>query len=409
MTHHLDNREARDPRQRELDLMGHLPGLLAKVLKAPGWQRHLGDIDPTQINSRAALARLPVMRKGTLPALQKSEPPFGGFISEEAERIGRLFTSPGPIYEAEGRQEDPWHAARGLFAAGFRSGDRVLNTFSYHLTPGGFIMDGAARSIGCTVIPAGPGNTEQQLDLIEHLRPAAYTGTPDFLKILLDAAHTSGRNASSITKAVVSGAAFPPSLQAEFRSRGLDAYQLYATADVGLVAYESTAREGLIVNEDVLVEIVRPGTGDLVADGEVGEVVVTSFDPHHPWIRLALGDLSAILSGPSPCGRTNTRIKGWMGRADQTAKVKGMFVRPEQVAEIARRHRGLGRLRLVVTRVGETDAMTLKAESNLTDAALQQAVGESLRAVMKLGGSVELLAPGSLPNDGKVIEDARSY
>ncbi|MGZ8981738.1 MAG: phenylacetate--CoA ligase family protein [Burkholderiaceae bacterium] len=409
MTHHLDNREARDPRQRELDLMGHLPGLLAKVLKAPGWQRHLGDIDPTQINSRAALARLPVMRKGTLPALQKSEPPFGGFISEEAERIGRLFTSPGPIYEAEGRQEDPWHAARGLFAAGFRSGDRVLNTFSYHLTPGGFIMDGAARSIGCTVIPAGPGNTEQQLDLIEHLRPAAYTGTPDFLKILLDAAHTSGRNASSITKAVVSGAAFPPSLQAEFRSRGLDAYQLYATADVGLVAYESTAREGLIVNEDVLVEIVRPGTGDLVADGEVGEVVVTSFDPHHPWIRLALGDLSAILSGPSPCGRTNTRIKGWMGRADQTAKVKGMFVRPEQVAEIARRHRGLGRLRLVVTRVGEADAMTLKAESNLTDAALQQAVGESLRAVMKLGGSVELLAPGSLPNDGKVIEDARSY
>jgi phenylacetate-CoA ligase len=409
MTHHLDNRETRDPRQRELDLMGHLPGLLAKVLKAPGWQRHLGNIDPTQVNSRAALARLPVMRKGALPGLQKAEPPFGGFVSEESERIGRLFTSPGPIYEPEGRQEDPWHAARGLFAAGFRGGDRVLNTFSYHLTPGGFIMDGAARSIGCTVIPAGPGNTDQQLDLIEHLRPAAYTGTPDFLKILLDAARTAGRDASSITKAVVSGAAFPPSLQAEFRSRGLDAYQLYATADVGLVAYESAARDGLIVNEDVLVEIVRPGTGDLVAEGEVGEVVVTSFDPHHPWIRLALGDLSAILSGPSPCGRTNTRIKGWMGRADQTAKVKGMFVRPEQVAEIARRHRELGRLRLVVTRVGETDAMTLKAESNVDDAGLQQAIGESLRAVMKLGGAVELHAPGSLPNDGKVIEDARTY
>ena len=409
MTHHLDNRETRDPRQRELDLMGHLPGLLAKVLKAPGWQRHLGNIDPTQVNSRAALARLPVMRKGALPGLQKAEPPFGGFVSEEPERIGRLFTSPGPIYEPEGRQEDPWHAARGLFAAGFRGGDRVLNTFSYHLTPGGFIMDGAARSIGCTVIPAGPGNTDQQLDLIEHLRPAAYTGTPDFLKILLDAARTAGRDASSITKAVVSGAAFPPSLQAEFRSRGLDAYQLYATADVGLVAYESAARDGLIVNEDVLVEIVRPGTGDLVAEGEVGEVVVTSFDPHHPWIRLALGDLSAILSGPSSCGRTNTRIKGWMGRADQTAKVKGMFVRPEQVAEIARRHRELGRLRLVVTRVGETDAMTLKAESNVADAGLQQAIGESLRAVMKLGGAVELHAPGSLPNDGKVIEDARTY
>lgn len=409
MTQHLDNRETRDPRQRELDLMGHLPGLLARVLKAPGWKRHLGDIDPTQINSRAALARLPIMRKGALPELQKAEPPFGGFISGESERMGRLFTSPGPIYEPEGRQDDAWHAARGLFAAGFRSGDRVLNTFSYHLTPGGFIMDGAARSIGCTVIPAGPGNTEQQLDLIEHLRPAAYTGTPDFLKILLDAARTAGRDASSITKAVVSGAAFPPSLQAEFRSRGLDAYQLYATADVGLIAYESPAREGLIVNEDVLVEIVRPGSGDLVADGEVGEVVVTSFDPHHPWIRLALGDLSAILSGPSPCGRTNSRIKGWMGRADQTAKVKGMFVRPEQVAEIARRHRELGRMRLVVTRVGEADAMTLKAESSVTDAGLQQAIGESLRAVMKLGGAVELLSPGSLPNDGKVIEDARTY
>jgi phenylacetate-CoA ligase len=409
MTQHLDNRETRDPRQRELDLMGHLPGLLARVLKAPGWKRHLGDIDPTQINSRAALARLPIMRKGALPELQKAEPPFGGFISGESERMGRLFTSPGPIYEPEGRQDDAWHAARGLFAAGFRSGDRVLNTFSYHLTPGGFIMDGAARSIGCTVIPAGPGNTEQQLDLIEHLRPAAYTGTPDFLKILLDAARTAGRDASSITKAVVSGAAFPPSLQAEFRSRGLDAYQLYATADVGLIAYESPAREGLIVNEDVLVEIVRPGTGDLVADGDVGEVVVTSFDPHHPWIRLALGDLSAILSGPSPCGRTNSRIKGWMGRADQTAKVKGMFVRPEQVAEIARRHRELGRMRLVVTRIGEADAMTLKAESSVTDSGLQQAVAESLRAVMKLGGAVELLSPGSLPNDGKVIEDARTY
>lgn len=409
MTHHLDNRETRDQRQRELDLMGHLPGLLAKALRSPGWQRHLGNIDPTHVNTRAALARLPVMRKGALPALQKAEPPFGGFVPDEPERIGRLFTSPGPIYEPEGRQEDPWRAARGLFAAGFRSGDRVLNTFSYHLTPGGFIMDGAARSIGCTVIPAGPGNTEQQLDIIEHLRPTAYTGTPDFLKILLDAGQSAGRDVSSIARAVVSGAAFPPSLQAEFRSRGIDAYQLYATADVGVIAYESHARDGLIVNEDILVEIVRPGTGDPVADGEVGEVVITSFDPHHPWIRLALGDLSAILPGISPCGRTNSRIKGWMGRADQTAKVKGMFVRPEQVAEVARRHAELVRVRLVVTRAGETDAMTLKAESRVTDAGLEQAIGESLRAVMKLGGTVELLAPGSLPNDGKVIEDARTY
>ena len=349
MTDHLDNRETRDQLQRELDLMGHLPGLLSRALKAPAWQRHLGDIDTAHVNSRAALARLPVMRKAELPAMQKAEPPFGGFIAVEPERIGRMFTSPGPIYEPEGRQDDPWRAARGLFAAGFRSGDRVLNTFSYHLTPGGFIMDGAARSIGCTVIPAGPGNTDQQLDVIEHLRPAAYTGTPDFLKILLDAAAKGGRDASSITKAVVSGAAFPPSLQAEFQSRGIGAYQMYATADVGVIAYETFAREGLVVNEDVLVEIVRPGTGDPVADGEVGEVVVTSFDQHHPWIRLALGDLSAILPGASPCGRTNTRIKGWMGRADQTAKIKGMFVRPEQVAEVARRHAELGRVRLVVT------------------------------------------------------------
>ena len=262
------------------------------------------------------------------------------------------------------------HGARhaGLYAAGMRAGDVVLNTFSYHLTPGGFILDGGARAVGCAVIPAGPGNSEQQLDLIEHLRPTAYTGTPDFLKILLDAAATAQRDASSLRRAAVSGAAFPPSLQAEIKARGIDAYQLYATADLGVVAYETSAREGMVVNEDVLVEIVRPGTGDPVPDGEVGEVVVTSFDPHHPWIRLALGDLSAILPGASPCGRTNTRIRGWMGRADQTTKVKGMFVRPEQVAEIGRRHPELGRLRLVVARAGETDAMTLKVESSAHDA-----------------------------------------
>jgi phenylacetate-CoA ligase len=408
MTHHLDTRETRDPRSRELDLMGHLPGLLAKALKSPGWQRHLGSIDPMQVTTRAELARLPVLNKAQLPALQKAAPPFGGFQPDEPERIGRLFTSPGPIYEPEGRQDDAWRAARGLYAAGFRSEDRVLNTFSYHLTPGGFILDGGARAVGCTVIPAGPGNTEQQLDLIEHLRPTAYTGTPDFLKILLDAAAAAGRDASSIKKAVVSGAAFPPSLQSEIKQRGVDAYQLYATADVGVIAYETHARDGLVINEDILVEIVRPGTGDPLPDGEVGEVVVTSFDPHHPWIRLALGDLSAILPGISPCGRTNARIKGWMGRADQTAKIKGMFVRPEQVAEVARRHSEVGRVRLVVTRVGESDAMTLRAESNVVDAGLERAIGESLRAVTKLGGRVELLAPGSLPNDGKVIEDARS-
>jgi phenylacetate-CoA ligase len=408
MSEHLDPREARDPRQRELDLMGHLPGILAKALKAPGWRRHLGSIDPTQVNSRAALARLPVLRKSDLPAMQKADPPFGGFVPEEIDRFGRLFTSPGPIYEPEGRHEDAWRAGRALNAAGFRSGDVVLNTFSYHLTPGGFIMDGGARAIGCVVIPAGPGNTEQQLDIIERLQPVAYTGTPDFLKILLDASEAAGRPAS-IRKAVVSGAAFPQSLQAEIKARGVDAYQVYATADLGVVAYESGARSGMVVSEDVLIEIVRPGTGDPVPDGEVGEVVVTSFDPHHPWIRLALGDLSAILPGLSPCGRTNVRIKGWMGRADQTTKVKGMFVHPGQMAEVARRHAELGRVRLVVTRAGESDAMTLKAESTSDDPALIRSVGETLRAITKLGGTVELMSPGSLPNDGKVIDDLRGY
>lgn len=409
MSQHFDARETRDPRQRDLDLIGHLPGLIAKALKSPGWRRHLGDIDPTQINSRAALAQLPVLRKGALPALQQANLPFGGFVPDEPDRIGRLFTSPGPIYEAEGRHEDAWRAARALHAAGIRAGDIVLNTFSYHMTPGGFIMDSGARALCCTVIPAGPGATEQQLDLIEHLRPTAYTGTPDFLKTLLDAAQSSDRNAASITKAVVSGAAFPPSLQAEIKVRGIDAYQAYATADLGVVAYETHARNGLIVNEDVLIEIVRPGTGDPLPEGEVGEVVVTSFDLHRPWIRLALGDLSALVTAPSACGRTNCRIKGWLGRADQSTKVKGMFVRPEQIAEVGRRHKEVGRLRLVVSRSGEADAMTLKAEAPSHDKALAAALADTLRAVTKLGGAVELLAPGSLPNDGKVIEDARAY
>jgi phenylacetate-CoA ligase len=405
MTQHFDSRETRDPRQRELDLMGHLPGLIAKALKAPGWRQHLGDINPADIVTRADLARLPVLRKAELPAMQKAAPPFGGFV-DPLERFGRLFTSPGPIYEPEARHDDAWRAARGLHAAGFRPGDIVLNTFSYHLTPGGFILDGGARALGCAVIPAGPGNTEQQLDLIEHLRPTAYTGTPDFLKILLDAVGSTQRE-NPIRRAAVSGAVFPASLQAEMRSRGIDAYQLYATADVGVIAYETPARAGMIVNEDVLVEIVRPGTGEPVSDGEVGEVVVTSFDQHHPWIRLALGDLSAILSGTSACGRTNTRIRGWLGRADQTTKIKGMFVRPEQIAEVGRRHPSVKRLRLVVGRNGEVDVMTLKAESAERDPSLSAALGEALRAVTKLGGNVELVAPGSLPNDGKVIEDTR--
>jgi phenylacetate-CoA ligase len=406
---HFDARETRDPEQRERELAARLPGLVAAALRAPGWRRHLGDVDPRAVDSRAALARLPVLRKGDLIALQKQAPPFADLVAEAPGAFGRLFVSPGPIYEPEGRGQDAWRCARGLFAAGFRRGDVVLNTFSYHLTPGGFILDSGARALGCAVIPAGPGNTEQQLDLIAHLRPTGYCGTPDFLKILLDAVAAGGRDASSLRKAVVSGAAFPPSLQAEIAARGIDAYQLYATADLGLIAYETAARDGLVVNEDVLLEVVRPGTGDPVAPGEVGEVVVTSFDEHHPWIRLALGDLTAVVPGTSASGHTNVRIKGWLGRADQTAKVKGMFVRPEQIAEIARRHPELGRLRLVVGRVGEHDTMTLKAEAAHRDDALAAALGASLRAVTKLGGDVELVAPGTLPNDGKVIDDTRSY
>ncbi len=407
MSEHFDARETQAPAARERELMARLPALVAAALEAPGWRKHLGEIDPQAIDSRAALAKLPVLRKGDLIGLQKAEPPFAGFVPGAPGAFGRLFTSPGPIYEPEGRHDDAWRSARALFAAGFRAGDVVLNTFSYHLTPGGFILDGGARAVGCAVIPAGPGNTEQQLEVIGHLRPTAYTGTPDFLKILLDAAATAGKDASSIRKAAVSGAAFPPSLQAEIKARGIDAYQMYATADLGCIAYETPAREGMVVAEDVLLEIVRPGTGDPVPEGEVGEVVVTSFDPDHPWIRLALGDLSAVLPGASPCGRTNTRIRGWLGRADQTTKVKGMFVRPEQIAELGRRHGELGRLRLVVTRQGEADAMTLRAEAAMHDAALAARVADTLRALTKLGGAIELVAPGSLPNDGKVIEDAR--
>jgi phenylacetate-CoA ligase len=293
-----------------------------------------------------------------------------------------------------------------MFAAGFRCGDVVLNTFSYHLTPGGFIMDGGARALGCVVIPAGPGQTAQQIEVIRAFRPNAYAGTPDFLNILIDAL-AEAQVEMTFTKAFLSGAAFPRSLQERFRAVGIDAYQAYAVADVGVVAYESAAREGLIVNEDLIVEIVRPGTGDAVAEGEVGEVLVTHVNPHHPVIRLALGDLSAVLPGPSPCGRTAMRIKGWMGRADQTAKVKGMFVRPEQVAEVARRHPELGKVRLVVTRADEADAMTLRVEVPQAQPGLIEALAASLQAVTKLKGAVELVPVGSLPNDGKVIADER--
>src|SRR6202045_2043573 len=407
MTDHYDALETRPPAMREAGLFSRLPDILRKAMAAPAYAERLKGIDPKGVTSRAALARLPVLRKAELPAVHKAAPPFGGFVSGGPGSFGRLFTSPGPIFEPEPGYADPWRDARALFAAGFRPGDVVLNTFSYHLTPGGFIFDASARALGCAVIPAGPGNTDAQFELIEAFSPVGYCGTPDFLKILLDAAATAGRDISSIKRAVVSGAAFPKSLQDEIKSRGVDAYQAFGTADLGLIAFETQARDGMVVNEDLILEIVRPGTGDPVAEGDVGEIVVTSLDPAHPWIRLAVGDLTAALGGASPCGRTNMRIKGWMGRADQTTKVKGMFVRPEQIAEIAKRHPELGRAGRVVTRERETDAMTLRAETANPDTALREAVTSTLRAVTNLGGSVELALPGSLPNDGKVIADER--
>jgi phenylacetate-CoA ligase len=407
MTDYYDALETRKPAERDSDLFSRLPEVLRKAMAAPAYAGHLRGIDPAGVTSRAALARLPLLRKSDLPALHKAAPPFGGFVTGPAGSFGRLFTSPGPIFEPESVHADPWRGARALYAAGFRASDVVLNTFSYHLTPGGFIFDASARALGCAVIPAGPGNTEAQFELIEAYRPIGYSGTPDFLKILLDGAAATGRDISSIKRALVSGAAFPKSLQEEIKSRGVDAYQAFGTADLGLVAFETAAREGMVVNEDLILEIVQPGTGAPVTEGDVGEIVVTSLDPHHPWIRLALGDLTAALLGPSPCGRSNMRIKGWMGRADQTTKVKGMFVRPEQIAEISERHPELGRLRLLVTRVGETDAMTLKAECASPGEALRSEVASTLRAVTKLGGNVELFSLGALPNDGKVIADER--
>jgi phenylacetate-CoA ligase len=407
MNEFYDSLETRDPAEREADLFMRVPGVLRAAMAAPAYAERLKGIDPTAITARAALARLPVLRKSELPALQGANPPFGGLVPQPAGSFARLFSSPGPIFEPEGTGHDAWRSARSLFAAGFRKGDLVINTFSYHLTPGGFIFDSAARALGCAVIPAGPGNLDQQYQLIEAYRPINYCGTADFLKILLDGAAKADRDTSSLKRAVVSGAAFPPSLQSEIKSRGIDAYQYYGTADLGLVAYETPTREGLVVNEGIILEVVLPGTGDPVADGEVGEVVVTTLDPHSPWIRLALGDLTAILPGRSPCGRTNARIRGWLGRSDQTTKVKGMFVRPEQIAEIGKRHPELGRLRLVVSREGEVDVMTLQAECAASSETIRDAVTATLRTVTKLGGAVELVAPQSLPNDGKVIADQR--
>ena len=407
---HFDQLETRDPEQREIALFNLLPSLIQRAKElAPGWARHLADVDPAAVNSREALARVPILRKSSLSSLQAEQLPFGGFATAAPSDMARIYMSPGPIFEPEGFGADWWRSARALYAAGFRKGDIVHNTFSYHLTPGAWILDAGARALGCTVIAAGPGNTEQQLEAITRLRPNAYVGVPDYLKILLDKAKDAGREMTSFRRAMVSGGALFPSLRQEYKDRGIAVFQTYATADVGVVAYESSALEGLIVDEGVIVEIVQPGTGDPVPAGEVGEVVVTSFNRDYPMIRLATGDLSAVMEGISPCGRTNMRIKGWLGRADQTTKVKGMFVHPEQVAAVAKRHPELGRVRLVVGRSGEQDTMTLMAEAATQDPALAARVAETLHDVTKLKGVVELTAPGTLPNDGKVIADERTY
>jgi phenylacetate-CoA ligase len=405
---YFDELETRAASVREQAQLAALAQTLARARTAPEWARRLAGVEADAITGRRELARLPLLRKSELPALQAAAPPFGGLNVTPPGRARRLMMSPGPIFEPECEAADGYGTARALFAAGFREGDIVHNAFSYHLTPGAFIFESGLHALGCAAIPAGVGNTDQQLDAIAHYRPSGYTGTPDFLKVLLDAAEKSAKAASSLKRALVSGAALPASLRQELQARGVGVLQCYAIAEVGVIAYETPARDGMVVNEHVIVEIVRPGTGDPVPEGEVGEVVVTSFNPDYPMIRLATGDLSAALPGRSPCGRTNMRIKGFMGRADQTIKVKGMFVHPAQVAEIGRRHGELGRLRLVVTRAGEQDAMTLMAECAAANGNLAEAIAATLQAVTKLRGEVRLVAAGALPNDGKVIADERS-
>ena len=419
MTDFYDALETRDPAAREAALLAALPGHIARAQQATSaFAESLAGVDAATITSRAALAQLPVLRKSELLERQKAlraQDPFGGYaaIGWRGLRAGsgarRVFQSPGPIYEPEGDGPDYWRMARAIFAAGFRTGDLAHCSFSYHLTPAGSMMESGAHAVGCTTFAGGVGNTELQLQAVAELRPHGYIGTPSFLKILVEKAAETGAPIGSITKAMVGGEAFPPSLRDWLAARGINAYQSYATADAGLIAYETPAREGLVLDEHILLEIVRPGTGDVLPDGEVGEVVVTVLNPGYPLVRFGTGDLSAVLPGACPTGRSNTRIKGWLGRADQTTKVRGMFVHPSQVAEVARRHPEVGRARLVVEGEMANDRMTLKVEVASHADGLAAAVAASVRDVTKLRADVLLAAPGSLPNDGKVIEDARSY
>ena len=403
---HYDALETREAAAREAADLARLPRHLEHArAHSAFYLERLRDVDVAAVDSREALARLAVTRKSDLHDLQRSHPPFGGLEATPISGLARIFMSPGPIYDPEGRRPDFWQSARTLHAAGFRAGDVVLNCFSYHLTPAGSMFETGLHHLGCAVIPGGTGQTEMQARVIADLRPAGYVGTPSFLKIILEKCDETGLDASSLKRAIVSGEAFMPAVREFMKGRGIDCYQAYGTADLGLIAYETPAREGLVVSENLIVEIVRPGTGDPVSAGEVGEVVVTPFNEDYPLVRFATGDLSAALPGPSPCGRTNMRIKGWMGRADQATKVRGMFVHPHQVAEVLRRH-GLARGRLVVENEGGEDRMTLHVEGLGMEPGPVEA---TLRDVTKVRGAVHGVAAGSLPNDGKVIEDLRKY
>ena len=403
----LETRSADERRQAQFESIraqiGHVKTNTAAYAES------LRDIEAADITDAAAFSALPLTRKSELIELQQTNRPFGGYTPSNAARYSHVFASPGPIYEPGYAVPDFWRFARSLYASGFRPGDLVHNCFSYHFTPAGQMFDSAAAALGCAVIPAGVGQTELQVQTIADLKPDGYVGTPSFLKIILEQADELGADVGSITKAMMSGEALPPPLRAGFVERGVRVQQCYGTADLGLIAYESSAQEGLIIDEGVYVEIVRPGTGELVEPGEVGEVVVTNLGQEYPLIRFATGDLSAFMAGTSPCGRTNQRIKGWMGRADQTAKVRGMFIHPEQVDKVIKRHSEIARARLVIDWVDQADQITLRCESDSSDPALADAIAESIRSICKLRGEVEIVAAGSLPNDGKVIDDIRQY
>jgi phenylacetate-CoA ligase len=407
MSEFYDDLETRDGEAREAAQFAELPFQIANARdNAPFYRSLFKDISPRDITSHKALAALPLTRKSELIDLQRNDPPFGGLATAAPGDLVRIYQSPGPIYDLEPLGRDYWRTARAFHAAGFRAGEVIHNTFSYHFTPAGAMVERGARALGCAVFPAGPANTDLQVRAIHDFRPTCYAGTPSFLKILLEKGREMGFDTSSMSKASCAAEALPPSVRAEIKAAGIDAVQWYGTADLGMVAYESRAMEGLIVDEGIIVEVVRPGTGDPVSEGEVGEVVVTVFSREYPLIRFATGDLSAVLPGQSPCGRTNMRLKGWMGRADQATKVKGMFVHPSQIADVLKRHREITKARLVVSREEGRDVMTLHCETEGVNAA---AVEESLQAVSKLKGRIEITAPGTLPNDGKVIDDVRSY